>query len=203
MLAVFSALAEIILLQLECGQVLPQQTGKKGDIGLLWIDAHMDAHTPATSPSGNIHGMPLASCWGSAILALPKFSILSPKFKPKYSLVGVRSYEMGELELLRHLNVRVFFMEEIEERGLHAVLHEALEIVTQNTAGYGISFDLDSIDPEFVQAVGTPVRGGIHPQDFLHFLPALESSPLLALELVEYNPSLDGSGRTLQSSIIF
>jgi len=87
--------------------------------------------------------------------------------------------------------------------GLHAVLHEALEIVTQNTAGYGISFDLDSIDPEFVQAVGTPVRGGIHPQDFLHFLPALESSPFSPWSSLNITPASMAPEGRFNSSIIF
>ncbi len=170
---------------------------QKGDIGLLWIDAHMDAHTPHTTPSGNIHGMPLAALLGFGDKRLTRISDPYPKVQPKnVALVGIRSYEKGELELLKSLNIRIFFMEEVRDRGLSAVLKEAIEIVTLDTASYGISFDLDSIDPGFVQAVGTPVHGGIDENEFLNFLPTFEERPPIAWELVEYNPHLDGDGRT-------
>jgi arginase len=178
---------------------------KAGDLGLLWIDAHMDAHTFETTETGNIHGMPLAALMGYGEKKLTQISDLLPKVKPEHiALVGIRNYEKGEAELIKKLNVRTYFMEEVKERGVKEVMPEALNIVSQGTAGYGISFDLDSIDPEYIKAVGTPVAGGIHPDEMLSFFSTLNKNPPLAFEFVEYNPSLDPqleSARFIQSAI--
>ncbi len=164
----------------------------KGDLGLLWIDAHMDSHTPETSESGNIHGMPLAALLGRGDPSLTQIGDPYPKIKPEnVVLIGIRSFETGEEEFLKSLNVRIYFMSEIRERGLDVVMKEALQTIAARTAGIGVSFDLDSIDPSFASAVGTPVPGGIHPDEILSTLSLLEAFPLLAFELVEYIPSLD------------
>ncbi len=165
---------------------------KQGDLGLLWIDAHMDSHTFETTETGNIHGMPLAALMGYGEKKLTQISDLLPKCKPEHvALVGIRNYEKGEAELIEKLKVKTYFMEEVKERGIKEVMREALEVVSYNTAGYGISFDLDSIDPEYIKAVGTPVAGGIHPDEMLSFFSTLKKNPPLAFEFVEYNPSLD------------
>ncbi len=164
----------------------------KGDLGLIWFDAHMDAHTPSTSESGYIHGMPLAVLLGHGDAQLTQISDPFPKIKPEHLvLIGIRSFESGEAKLLKALNVRVYFMEEVISRGLETVMKEALEIVSRRTVGYGFSFDLDSIDPSFVSAVGTPVPGGIDANEFFSSLSLLQEFPPLAFEMVEYNPTLD------------
>jgi arginase len=141
---------------------------KKGDIGLLWIDAHMDAHTPQTSESGNIHGMPLAALLGYGDSCLTQLFSSKPKIKPKnVALIGIRSFESEEEKLLSLLGVRIYFMQEVRERGLAAVMREAIELVSRNTVGYGVSFDLDSLDPYWTSAVGTPVPGGLDFKEFL------------------------------------
>lgn len=171
----------------------------KGDIGLIWIDAHMDSHTQQTSESGNIHGMPLAVLLGHGNDALTKIGDASAKVKPEnLVLIGIRSFEAGEEALLKALNVRIYFMEEVQMRGLSVVMKEALEIVTRNTVGFGVSFDLDSIDPEFAPGVGTPVANGIHPDEMLSALCLLRDFPPLAFEFVEYIPSLDKNLKSFQ-----
>jgi arginase len=171
---------------------------EKGDLGLIWIDAHMDSHTPETSESGNIHGMPLAVLLGKGDERLTSIGGSFPKVRPEnVVLIGIRSFETGEAALLKELNIRIFYMEEIFEKGLEAVFKEALEIVSRNTFGYGISFDLDSIDPATVSAVGTPVDGGIDPEEFFQSLSIFQQYPPLAFELVEYIPSLDSKFQSL------
>jgi arginase len=128
--------------------------GAKGNIGLIWVDAHMDSHTPETSETGNIHGMPLASILGHGHPALKNLLGDAPKLKPEnVCIIGARSFEEGEKKLLERLKVRVYFMDEVKERGLEAILAEALSIATKDTIAYGITIDIDSIDPS--QAPGT------------------------------------------------
>jgi len=171
----------------------------KGDLGLIWFDAHMDAHTPSTSETGNIHGMPLAALLGHGDALFTHISDPLPKIKPEnLVLIGIRSFESGEAEFLNALNVRIYFMEEVIARGLEIVMKEALKIVSSRTVGYGFSFDLDSIDPSFISAVGTPVPGGINGSELLSCLSLLQEFPPLAFEMVEYNPSLDSDFGTLR-----
>src|SRR5665213_879539 len=134
-----------------------------GDIGLIWIDAHMDSHTPETTPTNHIHGMPLACLLGYGYPTLTGVLHAAPKFKPEnVCLIGVRSYEKGEAALLKHLNVRVFFMEEVQERGFEVVLAEAVQHVNQHTIGYGITLDIDAVDPLEAPGVDVPEPEGIH-----------------------------------------
>jgi len=175
-----------------------------GDLGLLWIDAHMDSHTPETSESGNIHGMPLATLLGYGNSHLTEILTKKPKLLPQnLALVGIRSYESGEAELLRRLGVRVYFMEEVRERGLKEVIEEAVERVSQNTIGYGVSFDLDALDPSHCPAVGTPVEGGLDPEELLASFSNFYKRPPIAFEVVEYNPLLDNDLKTAQLLIRF
>jgi arginase len=173
----------------------------QGDLGLVWIDAHMDSHTPATSHTGRLHGMPLAWLLGQdddPLYGLA-FGVLEPRH---VCLIGVRSYEPEEDERLRRLGVRVVFMEEIARRGIDAVLDEALDIATAGTAGFGVSIDLDVITPEEAPHVGTPVTGGVSSAELAR---ALERIPgragLAAVELVEYSPRLDRDGRTARVAL--
>ncbi len=173
---------------------------ERGPLGLIWIDAHMDSHTPQTTPSGAIHGMPLAVLLGYGAPELVGIAAPGAKLLARHlCLVGVRSYEEGEAELLRSLGARVFFMEEVKRRGIDAVMAEALAIASNGTAGFGISIDLDAFNPGESPGVGTPVRGGLHHLELDRVLRGIASHPgLIALELAEYNPHRDRHRRTLR-----
>ena len=172
-----------------------------GDLGLVWVDAHMDSHTPGTSHTGRLHGMPLAWLLGQD--DDPLYGLAAGVLEPRHvCLVGVRSYEPEEDERLRRLGVRVVFMDEIHRRGIDAVLDEALDIATAGTGGFGVSIDLDVVTPEEAPHVGTPVKGGVSSAELAR---ALEKIPgragLAAVELVEYSPRLDRDGRTARVAI--
>ena len=164
-----------------------------GPTGLIWIDAHMDSHTFATTPSGQIHGMPLACLLGHGDAALTGIDGPQAKLRPEHvCLIGVRSFEAGEAALLHHLGVRVFDMAEIRRRGLAEVFDEALAIVRQGTAGFGVSVDLDALDPGEEPGVGTPVPGGLRRAELAVALSHLRGDPaFVAMEIVEYNPRRD------------
>lgn len=167
----------------------------RGRIGLLWIDAHMDSHTPATSETGNLHGMPLAALLGHGD---PRLCGERPALSPRHvCLIGVRSFEAGEAALLDRLGVRVFGMREIERRGLAAVLADGLEIVREAEGGFGLSCDVDALDPTDAPGVTVPEAQGIRAAD-LHAACARigEERGLLAAEFVEYNPLADHAGQT-------
>lgn len=170
----------------------------QGDFGLIWIDAHMDSHTPETSPSGNIHGMPLACLLGYGYPALTMLMHHQAKLKPEnICLIGVRSFESGEAELLRRLNVRIYYMEEIAERGLQAVVEEALSYVKRHTIGFGLTVDIDSVDPHDAPGVDVPEAKGIRESDLCQALKNIVSDPLLiGCELVEFDPIHDKQDKT-------
>jgi len=162
-------------------------------MGLLWIDAHMDAHTFSTSETGNIHGMPLAALLGHGNPSLTQVMSMNPKVDPvKTVLFGIRSFESGEERLIKNIGVRVFKMDEIFERGFWTCWSEAIQIVSQNNQPYGVSIDLDGLDPEEIPGVGTPVAGGLKKSVVLKAVTSLLKDPSLsALEIVEYNPQFD------------
>ncbi len=162
-------------------------------LGLVWVDAHMDSHTLESSPSHNIHGMPLACLLGHGDPRLTGIAPAGAKLLPAdVCLIGVRSFEAAEAALLRELGVRVYFMDEVRQRGLPAVFAEALRRVAQDTFGYGISIDLDALDPAEGPGVGTPVGGGLARAELAAALALADGDErLLALEIVEYNPYRD------------
>ena len=171
----------------------------QGTLGLIWIDAHMDSHTPETSISGALHGMPLAALLGYGDQRLIDLIAPGPKVSPEHvCLVGVRSYEAGEYELLKRLGVRVIFMQEVNRIGLGAALSEALAITGRGTAGFGVSVDLDAIDPQDAPGVGTPEPGGIGSQELLECMAliAAHKQDLVGLEIAELNPARDRDGVT-------
>lgn len=172
-----------------------------GRLGLIWIDAHMDSHTPRTSPSQHLHGMPLASLLGQGVPDLTDIAGPAPKLYPEdVCLIGVRSFEGGEADLLRRLGVRVYFMDEVHRRGFNAVLEEALNRVTEHTAAYGISIDVDALDPAEEPGVGTPVADGLRRAEVTSALRTLHDDPrLVALEIVEYNPWRDARFTTAEA----
>lgn len=164
--------------------------------GLIWLDAHLDAHTAETTPSMNAHGMSAAVLLGHG---LPDFlavggGVLRPE---NLCYVGVRSYELAEWALLHRLGVRMFHMDEVQERGLAAVMSDALAIATRGTAGFGLTIDLDGFDPEDVPGVGLQVPDGLRGADACAVLRHLGRDPRLqAIEIVEYSPELDHAGKT-------
>jgi arginase len=169
----------------------------RGPLGLVWIDAHMDAHTPQTTPSGMLHGMPLACLLGYGdprLTAVADGVRLDPR---RVCLVGVRSYEAGEAALLARLGVRVFFMDEVTRRGLRPVLAEALSLAGREARAIGLSLDLDAIDPRDAPGVGCPVGAGIRARELLPALSLVARERRLAgVEIAEYNPCLDRRGAT-------
>ncbi len=175
-------------------------TAKKAvqNIGLIWIDAHMDSHTPKTSPSLAYHGMPLAALMGYGEPDLVNLSFIGAKINPAHVVVlGARSYEEGELALLKKLGVRIYFMEEVRERGFGTIFEEALKRVSQDTAAYGISLDLDVFDPEYAPGVGSPCSGGLSTEEVLPALAYISQVPgCAAFEIVEYNPKKDIDNKT-------
>ena len=172
-----------------------------GALGLVWIDAHMDSHTPSTSHTGRLHGMPLAWLLGQA--DDPLYGLASGVLKPEHvCLVGVRSYEPEEDERLRRLGVRVVFMDEVCARGIDAVLGEAIRIARAGTTGFGVSIDLDVVSPDEAPNVGTPVSGGVTSAELARSLEQVAGEPsLAALELVEYSPRLDRDGATARVAL--
>lgn len=166
--------------------------------GLIWIDAHLDSHTALTTHSGNIHGMPLAALLSEGDAALT--AIAGPALDPQRTcIIGARVWEAEEHALLQRLGVRVFTMDEVHARGLAAVFCDALDIVRAGAAGFGLSLDLDAIEPSALPAVTCPEVGGIDPAALvavLHRLRACED--FVALELVEYRPDLDPEGDSAQ-----
>ena len=164
----------------------------RGPLGLIWIDAHMDAHTPRTSPSGNRHGMPLATLLGYGDDGA------RPAVLPQHlCLIGVRAFEVEEEQLLRRLGVRIYRSDEVLARGIDSIMEEALQRATSGTAGFGLSIDLDAVDPEQAPAVTTPVPNGIGAQALLNALArAVDEPALIGVEIAEYNPHRDREART-------
>ena len=179
------------------------QTRNLGPLGLIWIDAHMDCHTFITSHSGALHGMPLACLLGYGDYQLTNILSAKPKIAPQHvCLVGVRSFETEEAQLLQNLGVRIIFMQEIKQRGLIHALKEALTIVNDGTAGFGLSIDLDSIDPLDAPGVGTPELDGLSREELLDALKIFpHQSNLLGIEIAELNPALDHNQITAKLAI--
>ena len=178
---------------LALGSVAVAATDRERRLGVLWVDAHGDFNTPATTPSGNIHGMPLAALCGVGDPRLVDLLGQGPKLDPRHvAIVGARDIDEEEKRLLREAGVAVFTMQQIDRQGLVGVMSQALEIVQTGTAGFHVSFDLDVLDPRDVPGVGTPVHGGISYRE-AHLIMEMvaETGQLTSLDLVEVNPILD------------
>src|SRR5256885_5668165 len=167
-------------------------------IGLLWIDAHTDVNTPDSSPSGNVHGMPLAAIMGLGPSELTDIFNFSPKVKPENCvLVGVRDIDAIEKENVRRAGIEVFTMRDIDERGMRTVMEEALRMAGRGTAGYHVSLDMDWVDPEDAPGVGTPGRGGAtYREAHLAMEIIADHGRLLSFEIVEANPVIDEHNQT-------
>jgi arginase len=172
-------------------------------IGLIWIDAHSDMNTPETSPSGNVHGMPLAAIMGLGPAELGNIFNFSPKVRPENCvLVGIRDVDAHEKENIRRAGVEVFTMRDIDERGMRAVMEEALRMAGRGTAGYHISLDMDWIDPEDAPGVGTPVWGGAtYREAHLAMEIIADHGRMLSFEIVEVNPVIDEHNQTADLAV--
>jgi arginase len=170
---------------------------QSGKFGLIWLDAHMDAHTFDTSPSGNIHGMPLAALLGRADKKLAAMYPGSGFIKPEnLKLIGVRNYENEEYELLKQAAVEIIFAEQIN--GLAQVLIKAIDKLSRSCEAIGISLDLDFIDPEDAPGVETPAQGGIKAGELIEALSSINRHPnVCGLEISEFNPEKDSKNKTL------
>jgi arginase len=167
-------------------------------LGVIWVDAHGDMNTPASSGSGNVHGMPLASLLGPEPAELSRIGGFSPKILPQHTvLIGIRNLDAREKEIVRASGVHVFTMKDIDRSGIAAVVDDALKLASNGTAGIHMSFDLDVCDPTIAPGVGTPVKGGLDYREAHLFMEVVADSGLLrALDLVEVNPILDDRNMT-------
>jgi arginase len=169
-------------------------------IGLLWIDAHGDMNTPATSLSGNVHGMPLAALLGPEPAELARIGTVSPKVLPAHTvIIGVRNLDEREKVAVRDSHVHVFTMKDIDRQGIASIVEQAVNIAGVGTAGIHVSFDMDVCDPTIAPGVGTPVKGGLNYRE-AHMVMEIvaDSSALTSLDLVEVNPTLDERNMTAQ-----
>jgi arginase len=172
-------------------------------IGLIWFDAHADMNTPETTPSGNIHGMPLAVLLGHGAPGLTGIEGFSPKLDPRFCAhIGARDVDAGERELIRKLGIRFFTMREIDERGMAACMDEAIHIASKSPAGYHVTLDVDALDPGDAPGSGTVVRGGLtYREAHLAMEKIAEAGGMLALEVVEINTALDINNRTAELGV--
>ena len=174
----------------------------RGPVGVIWIDAHADLNTPESTPSGNIHGMPLAALVGIGDKRLVELGGelggIGRKVDPtRVVIIGSRDLDPGEKAFLREVGVNVFTMKEIDRLGLAAVMEQAIELATRDTNGLHISFDMDAVDPDFAPGVGTRVAGGLtYREAHLSLELIADSGKMTSLEIVEVNPTLDQENRT-------
>ncbi len=168
------------------------------NLGVIWYDAHTDINTPETSPSGNIHGMPLAVSLGLGEERLVSVGGYSPKIKPENIVfIGARSIDDGEKELIKKLGIKVYTMRDIEHLGMPTVIKETIEYLKPRTDGLHLSFDLDALDKLFAPGVGTPVMGGVSLRESHLALEMLAKEHIVtSAEFVEVNPILDERNKT-------
>jgi arginase len=175
-----------------------RRRGKK--LGLIWFDAHADMNTPEISPSGNVHGMPMAAILGYGPRELTHIFNFAPKIEPQHVvMVGIREVDRLERELVKKSGVRVFTMKEIDRRGIGTVLDEALSIVTTGTDGFAATLDADFLDPYESPGVATPVRGGAdYREAHLAMEMMADTKKMVSFEVTEINPILDEHNKTAQ-----
>jgi arginase len=162
-------------------------------VGVIWLDAHGDMNTPDSSPSGNIHGMPLAAIMGYGPPELTELGGIKPMVEPRnVSLVGIRDLDSKERRLVKDSGVHIFTMRDIDERGMREVMAEAIRFAGDDTAGICVSLDMDFVDPSDAPGVGTPVRGGVtYREAHLALEMIADSRSMVSFELVEINPVID------------
>ena len=171
---------------------------QKKQIGYLWLDAHGDMNTPDSSPSGNVHGMPLATIMGFGATELVDLLGFKPKAEPgNIVVVGARDLDAQERKIAKKSGVHVFTMRDIDERGMREVMSEALKYATDDTGGVAVSLDMDFVDPADAPGVGTPVRGGVtYREAHLAMEMIADSEAMVSMEVVEINPVIDEHNRT-------
>jgi len=172
-------------------------------LGLIWFDAHADMNTPETTPSGNIHGMPLATLLGYGTPELTKVAGFAPKLDPRLCAhVGARDIDPGERELIKKLGMRFFTMREIDERGMKDVMDDAIKIASGGSGGYTVTFDVDVLDPGDAPGSGTLVRGGLtYREAHLGMEKIAEAGGMRMLEIVEINTALDVNNKTAELGV--
>lgn len=172
-------------------------------VGLIWMDAHSDINTPGTSPSGNVHGMPLGAIMGLGPAELANIYNWSPKIAPENCvLVGIRDVDIHEKENIRRAGIHAFTMRDIDERGMRTVMEEALRLAGRGTVGYHVSLDMDWLDPEDAPGVGTPVEGGAtYREAHLAMEIIADHGRMLSFEIVEVNPVLDEKNQTAELAV--
>jgi len=171
-----------------------------GRIGLIWVDAHGDMNTPASTTSGNVHGMPLAALLGSDPTELAGIGGFHPKIDPAHTvLIGVRNLDDKEKQRVRDSRIHVFTMMDVDRSGIAAVIERAIQLAGDGTAGLHVSFDLDVCDPSIAPGVGTPVKGGLDYREAHMVMEVLaDSGRLVGLDMVEVNPTLDVRNSTAE-----
>ena len=176
---------------------------REQSLGLIWFDAHADMNTPETTPTGNIHGMPLAVLLGFGAPELTRVGGFSPTIDPALCAhVGARDVDPGERELIKKLGVRFFTMREIDERGMSACMDEAIAIASKGSAGYAVTFDVDALDPGDAPGSGTLVRGGLtYREAHLGMEKIAENGRMRSLEIVEINTALDVNNKTAELGV--
>jgi arginase len=177
---------------------------KRGQrVGVIWFDAHGDMNTPDTSPSGNIHGMPFAAILGHGARELTHISGFAPKVHPEDCvLIGARSVDPEEATALKASGIRVVTMRELDERGMSAVMDEAMWLASRRTVGFHVTMDMDFVDPDYAPGVGTPVPGGpTYRESHLAMEKIADSGKMLSFELTEVNPVLDVSNKTAELGV--
>jgi arginase len=172
-------------------------------IGLIWLDAHADMNTPESSPSGNVHGMPLACILGMGPPELTRMFGYQPKVAARNAVVvGLRNVDVMEKPHVRESGIRAFTMRDIDERGMRTVMEEALRMAGRGTAGYHISLDMDWVDPEDAPGVGTPVRGGAtYREAHLAMEIIADHGRMVSMEIVEVNPVIDEHNQTADLAV--
>lgn len=176
---------------------------RKKKLGVFWVDAHGDFNTPQSSPSGNIHGMPLAVCCGLGPKPLTSVNGAFRKVDPQnVAIIALRDLDRKEKENLKKFGVKIFTMEEIDKYGIHRVMKKAFQQIAKNVDYLHVSFDLDSVDPIYAPGVGTPVKGGLDYREAHLIMEMLaESKKMTSLELVEVNPILDNRNQSAEFAV--
>jgi arginase len=168
------------------------------EVGLIWFDAHADMNTPETSPSGNLHGMPLAALFGSGVPQLVNLEGFTPKINSKYfAHIGARDLDLGEKRFIRKHGIKCWTMHHIDRYGMNYCIEQAIEHVAQAPGGFAVTFDVDALDPLDAPGSGTLVRGGFsYREAHLALERVAETGKMRSFEIVEVNPTLDTNNRT-------
>jgi arginase len=178
------------------GGILRHYAKKKQELGLIWVDAHADVNTPRSSPSGNIHGMPLAVLLGQGHPELLEISAKKLRAQ-NTALIGIRNIDDEEKRILRESQIKFYTMRDIDEKGMFHVMREAIAHACDGTEGIHVSFDIDGIDPRYAPGVSTPVSGGLTLREAHLCLEMIfETKKLVGMDMVELNPLNDQNGQT-------